>query len=109
MMSDDATSTEISLAPTSIEPSSDFPLVVSVLPRRAGWRRRRGSAPIDVSALVRVMPEIAQALRSGEMVRIVGPSALLEGIRDGTLRYLPGEVGHYGTVIDQHGRIAGQV
>lgn len=95
--------------PQPVATSPDLPLVVSVVPRRAGWRRLRGSTPIALSPILRAVPEILHALQSGDMVRIVGARELLDGIKTGTLRYMQGEAGHFTTVIDQNGRIVGQV
>jgi hypothetical protein len=85
------------------------PLAITSGARRPSWWQRRRGTQVDVEPLVAAMPSIGQALATGNVVRIVGPSNLLDGIRNGTFRYLEGAKGHFGTVIGKDGHIVGQV
>ena len=90
---------------------SPTPVVVTSVPRRFGDRRRsaRGT-PVDLGALVALVPQLGEMLRSqSQLVRIVGSKELLDGIRGGTLHYMRGELGHLTAVLDQSNRIVGHV
>ena len=87
------------------------PVVVTGVPRRFGDRRRSGRGkPVDLGALVELVPQVSQMLNRGDqLVRIVGSKELLQGIRNNTLHYMRGDLGHMTTVVDQHSRIVGHV
>ena len=87
------------------------PVVVTNVPRRLGDRRRSGrGTPVDLGALVDLVPQLGEMLhRDGQLVRIVGSKELLDGIRNNTLHYMQDEFGHMTTVIDQNNRIVGHV
>ena len=97
---------------TDLEPEVPMtPVVVSGVARRLGDRRRvsRGTA-VNISGLVELIPQIGEMLDGGdELVRIVGSKELISGIRDGSLRYMQGELGHTTTVVNAQSRIVGQV
>lgn len=87
------------------------PVIVTSVPRRFGDRRRFGrGTPVDLGALVALVPQISEMLSTGDgLVRIVGSRELLDGIRHNTVHYMRGELGHTTAVLDQHGRIVGHV
>lgn len=87
------------------------PVIVTSVPRRFGDRRRFGrGTPVNLGALVALVPQISEMLSTGDgLVRIVGSRELLDGIRHNTLHYMRGELGHTTAVLDQHGRIVGHV
>ena len=87
------------------------PVIVTTVPRRFGDRRRSGrGTPVNLGALVALVPRISEMLKSSDgLLRIVGSRELLDGIRNNTLRYMRGELGHTTTVLDHHGRIVGHV
>jgi len=88
-----------------------MPMVVTTVPRRTGDRRRvRRTVPVDLSALVELVPQIGEMLgRAGQLVRIVGSKDLLDGVRNGALQYMRADLGHMTAVLDEHGRIVGHV
>ncbi len=87
------------------------PVVLTRVPRQFGdGRRAKKGTPIDLSSLVELVPHISEMLEgSDDLLRIVGSKQLLDGIRNNTLSYMQGELGHTTTVMDQHGRIVGHV
>jgi len=85
-----------------------LPLMITSGERPSWFSRRRGRE-IDRSPLLAAVPSIAHALATGDVVRVVGPQGLLDGIASGALSYLQGPEGHYGTVVDRSHRIVGHV
>lgn len=97
---------------TELEPGAPMTPVIFAREARKlrDKRRAKHGTPIDLGALVALVPDIAEILRgSDEVLRIVGSKELLDGVRRGTLRYMQGELGHTTTVLDQQGRIVGHV
>jgi hypothetical protein len=90
--------------------------IVDATPLAAGteaadWSPASSDMRMRVAAgpLIEAFPMLGAALRSGDVVRITGPAALVRGLRDGSLHMMSTSTGMTGDVMNASNSIVGKL